>query len=206
MYDIIPLFSTPLYYSHLDGMDYNECNKEINLSTFMAIGNLISLSEEKSLLDRLPSLKQKIIQHLDTFLFEILCFDPFEYYIVDSWFVKIAPGGRSAMHNHSNSLFSGVVYIDIGDDREGIRFQSSSFISNNLNQVRYDFTHKKFNFYNSKSWDFYTKNGDIFIFPSGLNHQTLENKTNNFRYSLSFNVLPFNYSSNTVGGRSGEYL
>ena len=201
MSNIIPLFSTPLYQSHIDDIDYYECNREINLSTFQAIDNFLSLSEERSLIDRLPSLKQKIIKHLNTYLFEMLCFDPFEYYFVDSWFVKIAPGGRSAMHHHSNSLFSGVVYIDIGDGSEGIKFQSTTFGSNNLNQMRYELKHKKFNFYNSKSWEFFAKNGDIFIFPSGLDHQTLKNKTNNFRYSLSFNVLPYNYSCNVIGAK-----
>ena len=206
MSTIIPLFSTPLYQSHLDDIDYNECNREINLSTFQTFGNFLSLSKEKSLIDRLPLLKQKIIKHLNTYLFEMLCFDPFEYYFVDSWFVKIAPGGKSAMHNHTNSLFSGVVYIHIGDDCEGIKFATNNFISNDLNQMRYELTHKKFNFYNSRSWEFFTKKGDIFIFPSGLEHQPLENKTNNFRYSLSFNVLPYNYSCNVMGARSGEYI
>jgi len=201
MSSIIPLFSSPLYQSHLDDIDYDECNREINLSTFQAVDNFLFLSKEEFLMDRLPSLKQKIIKHLNTYLFEMLCFDPFEYFIVDSWFVKIAPGGESTMHDHPNSLFSGIVYIDIGDDREGIKFQSSNFVPNNFGQVRYHLTHKKHNFFNSKWWEFYTKKGDIFIFPSGLNHQTLKNKTNNYRYSFSFNILPYNYSCDGLGRR-----
>ena len=201
MSNIIPLFSTPLYRSHLDDIDYNECNKEIDLSTFKAIDGFLSLSKERFLIDRLPSLKQKIIKHLDTYLFEMLCFDPFEYYFVDSWFVRIAPGGESSMHDHPNSLFSGVVYIDIGDDGEGIKFKSSGFAPNNFGQMQYYLTHKKYNLYNSKWRDFYTKNGDIFLFPSSLMHQTLKNNTNNFRYSFSFNVLPYNYNCDGLGRR-----
>jgi len=201
MSNIIPLFSTPLYQSHIDDMDYNECNREINLSTFQADIDFLFVSKEKFLIDRLPSLKQKVIKHLNIYLFEMLCFDLFEYYIVDSWFVKISPGGESPMHCHSNSLFTGVVYIDIGDDGEGIKFESSSLAPNNLGQMQYYLTHKKYNYFNSKWWEFYPKNGDIFLFPSGLRHQTLKNKTNNYRYSFSFNVLPYNYSCDRLGGR-----
>jgi uncharacterized protein (TIGR02466 family) len=184
-------------------MDYSECFREINLSTFRIVsGEHLSLSEEKFLIDRLPSLKQKIIKHLNTYLFEMLCFDTFKYYIVDSWFVKIAPGGESIMHDHANSLYSGVVYIDVDNTTKGgIRFQFSNFGVNNFGQVRYDLSHKEYNLYNSKYWELYVENGDIFIFPSGLHHQTLKNISNNYRYSFSFNVLPYNYKSDELGGR-----
>lgn len=81
----------------------------------------------------------------------------------------------SDVHNHPPSLLSGVVYINVIDSyNQGmLRFYKS------LDHDTYD----KNNFL-----DFKPKTGSIIIFPGLAFHSITENKTNDTRISLSFQI------------------
>ena len=49
--------------------------------------------------------------------------------------------------------------------------------------------HKKFNTWNSETWWFPVKTGDLYMFPSSTTHQVQTKKGNNTRISLAFNTF-----------------
>jgi len=193
MSEIIPLFSTPLYRSNIIDLDYDEIYAQISLSNFKRVpDDEVYASTEKYILDVLPNLKRNIIKHLNIYLFEKLQLYPFEYYFPDCWFVKVPPfGGSSIYHMHPNSLYSGVVYIDVPEHGGGINYtyNSNSFKHN----VKYIFDVKEYNVYNSEGWIINPDKGDILITPSSTFHKILKNESNKDRHSFAFNILPFNY-------------
>jgi uncharacterized protein (TIGR02466 family) len=200
MSEVIPLFPTPIYCSHIDDLDYEECRSGISMANFVNVREGMFLSSNEYFLDAMPRLKQKIIDNVNTFLFKKLNLIPFEYYFPDSWFVKVVPDGCGDRHIHANSLYSGVVYIDVHDNETGIRFYSGE--SNRVSDsVKYNIGIKEYNHFNSKSWEFLPRNGDIFIFPSYAAHEVVTNTSNRDRYSFAFNILPFNYKCTDIGSR-----
>jgi uncharacterized protein (TIGR02466 family) len=200
MSDIIPLFSTPIYHSHIDDLDYEECYKGIANANFIEMFEGMQLSDNVFFLDDLPGLKQNIIKHVDNYLFKKLRLSPFEYYFPDSWFVKVRPEGCGDKHIHANSLYSGVVYIDVDENGGGIKFYSGE--SNRVTDtVKYNIDIAEYNLFNSKSWEFLPHNGDIFLTPSYASHEVMKNESNKDRYSFAFNILPLNYKNYKIGSR-----
>jgi uncharacterized protein (TIGR02466 family) len=200
MSEIIPLFSTPVYYSKINNLDVREIESQIHTTSFKEAYEKLWLSSEEYIIDKLPKLKQNIINHLNVYLFDKLCFEPFNYYFSDSWFVKITPNGKSNSHFHSNSLYSGVVYFDFYDNAGEITFMSpeSNYVKNT---VTYLINNKKNTIFNSNSWSHKPVFGDILIFPSYVFHQVIENNSAKDRFSFAFNILPDNYIYNSkVGG------
>ena len=196
MSEIIPLFSTPVYFSKINNLDVEEIKSQIYLTNFKEPYEKLWVSSEEYIIDKLPKLKQNIIDHISLYLFNRLCFEPFNYYFSDSWFVKVLPGGKSNSHFHLNSLYSGVVYFDFYDNAGEIIFMSPE--SNNVkNTVKYLINNKENNIFNSSSWSHKPVFGDILIFPSYLIHQVNENNSAKDRFSFAFNILPDNYIYNS---------
>lgn len=199
MNEIIPLFSTPVYYSNIENLDYDEIASQLQLSNFKDSYLNILLSTEEYVIDKLPKLKQNIIEHVNNYLFNNLQYKPYEYYFSDSWFVKIKSNGHSIKHLHTNSMYSGVVYLDLPKSGGEIKFYSTENNST-LNTVKYLTDVKESNIYNSNSWSFKPTRGDILLFPSYLFHQVLLNESSDVRHSFAFNILPDNYRCRSVIG------
>ena len=200
MKDIIPLFSTPFYKSRIEEYDYSEAFFQLDSAKFKDTSNGVWISTDDYVIDRMPMLKQQIINHVNRYLFEGMGYVPFDYYFPDSWFVKIGPTGLSGMHRHCNSLYSGIVYLECPGAGGEIRFYSPDGGSTN-NVVRYMIDKKVNNLFNSEDWVFSPEKGDIMMFPSYCMHNVLVNRSNRNRYSFAFNILPFNYKCNEPGGK-----
>ena len=82
-----------------------------------------------------------------------------------------------------NSLVSGVFYINADEKLDKIKFfkeHTYSTISLPTNN---------YNLFNSTSWWFTVKTGDIVLFPSSLTHMVETKEGDNVRTSLAFNVF-----------------
>ena len=192
MSEIIPFFSSPLYHSNIKDLDYFEIYTQLSVTNFKkSTHSELYVSTEEYILDYLPNLKQNIINHVDTYLFERIELKPFEYFINYCWFNKIPPSGYSEIHMHPNSLYSGIVYIDVSDEGGEINFRHNINLTNN--SIKYVPEVKKNNIYNSESWMIRPKEGDIIILPSGVLHEVLKNRSDKDRYSFAFNILPCNF-------------
>ena len=106
---------------------------------------------------------------------------------IDAWININKPGDYNHKHNHPNCHLAGVLWIKCPEDCGAIEFDSpSSFQSHNeLHSYIDDFKNQ-----NNLFHCFYFKptEGRILVFPSHLNHQVLQNKSNEDRISVSFNI------------------
>ena len=108
--------------------------------------------------------------------------DPF---VTQSWLNWTKPGQYHHKHAHPNSLYSGVLYIDVEDDRDRIYFYQEGY-----KQLKP--TYSEWNRWNSESWWLPIKRDQIVIFPSSLTHmvQTVPGEViGKERVSLAFNTF-----------------
>ena len=104
-------------------------------------------------------------------------------YITQSWVNWTKSGEEHHKHAHSNSLFSGVFYIDADEEYDSIKFfKRHTYESLTIEPYEH-------HLFNSESWTFKVKTGDIILFPSSLGHLVESKIGDNLRTSLSFNTF-----------------
>ncbi len=104
-------------------------------------------------------------------------------YITQSWVNWTQSGEEHHKHAHSNSIFSGVFYIDADEEYDSIVFfKRHTYESLTIEP-------NEFHLFNSESWNFKVKTGDIILFPSTLGHKVESKVGDNIRTSLSFNTF-----------------
>lgn len=103
--------------------------------------------------------------------------------ITQSWFNYTEEGQYHHTHEHPNSYLSGVIYFDADHDKDKIIFHKKGY-----QQIK--LPTEKFEWYNSDSWFFQVKTGDIVVFPSSLTHNVETKQGTNRRVSLAFNTFP----------------
>ena len=103
-------------------------------------------------------------------------------YITQSWLNYTETNQYHHKHAHPNSLVSGVFYINCHEEHDKIKF-----FNNNYRTIKLEV--KDYNIWNSESWWFSVKTGDIILFPSSLTHMVETKQGDNTRISLAFNVF-----------------
>jgi uncharacterized protein (TIGR02466 family) len=103
-------------------------------------------------------------------------------YITQSWLNYTETNQYHHKHNHPNSLISGVFYINCDE-----QFDKIKFFKEDYKTIKPEV--KDWNLYNSESWWFSVKTGDVILFPSSLTHMVENKEGTNTRISLAFNVF-----------------
>ena len=103
-------------------------------------------------------------------------------YITQSWLNYTETNQYHHKHSHPNSLVSGVFYINCDE-----KFDKIKFFNENYKTIKTEV--KEWNLWNSLSWWFPVKTGDIILFPSSLTHMVETKEGTNTRISLAFNVF-----------------
>ena len=103
-------------------------------------------------------------------------------YITQSWLNYTETNQYHHKHAHPNSLVSGVFYINCHEKHDKIKFFNDTYKTIKLEV-------KDWNIWNSESWWFTVKTGDIILFPSSLTHMVETKEGDNTRISLAFNVF-----------------
>ena len=106
-----------------------------------------------------------------------------ELYITISWVNYTETGEFHHSHNHSNSIISGVYYIET-DESDRILFESP-----NINALGFKVKTKEFNHWNSVDWWWETPKDNVLLFPSSLAHRVAPTTNKNIRVSLAFNTF-----------------
>jgi uncharacterized protein (TIGR02466 family) len=195
-YQITPLFAIPLYKSTIPEIDLITKKKLMNFEYEIPEDDGAPIThqetDERFILNRpeFSKLKKNIQDKIDHFLYEILEVERSQRWeITTSWVNRAPPGGYHAMHWHSNSLISGVVYIETNPNSGAICFHKDRSHKNIFTEtIRIDFINQ--NNLNSETLGFKPINNDILLFPSILNHSVSPNESDQDRYSLAFNVFP----------------
>jgi len=104
--------------------------------------------------------------------------------ITQSWFNYTETGEFHHKHTHPNSFISGVMYIQTDDTKDRIYFFENSY-------KQFKIPATDFNLYNSDSWWFEAKTGQLLLFPSKMEHMVETRPDVEYtRMSLSFNTFP----------------
>ena len=107
--------------------------------------------------------------------------------ITQSWVTKTTKNGWHSVHDHPNSMFSCVMYLQT-PPHSSIRFENKNSIFKNFN---FKFNHTKQTEYNMDNFELNVDNMDIVIFPSWINHSVDVNTTNIDRVVLGINAFVF---------------
>ena len=170
----------------LDKFEWTERDpKDITLADYKAYSG-----SSFDLLSRHSKLKKSIETCITSHIQETLKQNT-KYRMTTSWATKLGPGGYARLHYHANAWLSGV-YYPASHKSFRIRFY-------NLQQQWFD-EPKEYNTNNSVTWTIPVEENMVIIFPSLLCHELLTNESNNFRYSIAFNVLP----KGMIGGKDSD--
>lgn len=103
--------------------------------------------------------------------------------ITQSWLNRSTVGQQHHRHKHPNSVWSGVLYIEVGES-DKIMFHNENGMDGS-----FQFEVLDFNQHNSPSWWIPVNRGELLIFPSQLSHSVPPTESEE-RISLSFNTFP----------------
>jgi len=191
---IAPLFATVLYISILEDLDLTKINKLIKKMDFKKAGgkpgrdvdNISDISQDKQILNNksFKFLKKIIEKEFNTFKNNALQYHNTDFKITTSWIARSAPGQSSNYHNHTNCLYSGILYLATPINCGGISFL------NYFDKQTITLIPTKYTSYNSKEFIFNPKAKTICFFPSDIYHKILPNNSNEVRFSLAFNFFP----------------
>lgn len=135
-------------------------------------------------LDHLVSLLGTHIQRFGNSLLG----EPLRWLVKEIWLNVMAAGGQQSIHNHANSMVSGVVYLTSCDDAARTVFLrgmgGGEFVLRNTHAAM------QAGRFNSDKWIAPAPlAGDLILFPSYLLHQVPVNSGGE-RVSLAFNAIP----------------
>jgi uncharacterized protein (TIGR02466 family) len=180
------LFPTPIYFSTLNR---ELTNKELSfidktkLNSHNNEGNIVSndnyILNNKQFKDLKIELDLKVQDYFDKIICPANNITP---YITQSWLNYTETNQYHHKHQHPNSLVSGVFYINCDEEFDKIKFFKDGYKT-----IKPEI--KEWNIWNSETWWFSVKTGDIILFPSSLTHMVETKQGDNTRISLAFNVF-----------------
>jgi uncharacterized protein (TIGR02466 family) len=185
-FNIESIFSTPIYFSKLNR---KLTKKELSfidktkLDSYNNEGNTTSndnyILNNKVFKDLKDQLDLTVENYFDKVISPANNITP---YITQSWLNYTETNQYHHKHAHPNSLVSGVFYINCHEEHDKIKFFNDKY-----NTIKLEV--KDWNLYNSETWWFSVKTGDIILFPSSLIHMVETKQGDNTRISLAFNVF-----------------
>ena len=184
--DISSIFPTPVYISKLNR---ELTNKELSfidktkLDVYKNKGN--TASNDNYILNKkvFKDLKIDLDLRIQDYFNKIICTaNNITPYITQSWLNYTEINQYHHKHQHSNSLVSGVFYINCDD-----KFDKITFFNDIHSTIKPEV--KDWNIWNSETWWFSVKTGDVILFPSSLTHMVETKQGDNTRISLAFNVF-----------------
>jgi uncharacterized protein (TIGR02466 family) len=180
------IFPTPVYFSKLN----RKLNKKelsfidkTKLDVYKNQGN--TTSNDNYILNNkiFKNLKEELDLRVQDYFDKIICAtDDIKPYITQSWLNYTETNQYHHKHEHPNSLVSGVFYINCDD-----QFDKINFFKYQYKTIKPKI--KEWNLWNSESWWFSVKTGDIILFPSSLTHMVENKQGTNTRISLAFNIF-----------------
>lgn len=183
-FELYPLFPSVVYKEKLAiEFSASELDYLRSANTFLqALGN--NLSQDMFLLDhpRLINVKNTCLKHAQYYFTNIMKYK-YDLRLTNSWLNITQLNQEHALHNHTNSIVSGVLYIKVSDSSPSISF-------NRLTpQFLLNLKAEEYNFFNSMEWEVPVEDNTIIIFPSQCFHHVKKNLTSNDRISIAFNTF-----------------
>ena len=190
--EVLPLFSTPVYVDTCDlteidfNMEWqNPCGDDPTYGNNGKISANVNWLEVGLYAD----LKRTIEAHLSQYVFGVLGSSRgIELEHQSSWVNRHDKGDKARNHVHVNSMFSGVLYLQVPPDSGDLIFNVPAMNPTYCTStVSLDIVEP--NIYNQREVPFTPETGDIIIFPSHLPHYVTASNSDQPRYSLAFNYF-----------------
>ena len=180
------IFPTPIYISKLDrkltALELKFVDKS-KKDFYKNEGNITSnnnyILNEKPFANIKKELDLKVQDYFDKVISPANNIIP---YITQSWLNYTETNQYHHKHAHPNSLVSGVFYINCHEEHDKIKFFNDTYKT-----IKPEV--KDWNIWNSETWWFSVKTGDVILFPSSLTHMVETKQGDNTRISLAFNVF-----------------
>ena len=203
--EVVPLFSTPVY--HVVDTGFRCSEKEMrsvqNLSYSPSGLDTCLLSDNINLfkLNYFSRIKNECEKNLKYYTKEILCIKQ-DFYITNSWITKksLKSGYKKHQrHNHPNSIFSGVFYLDVEDGNNQKLFLGGK--PGFLDAFNFNYDYSKYDVLNTQTYSIPVNIGTCIIFPSHVIHWVEEIKTEGERIVMGFNC----FVKGKLGGKETVY-
>jgi len=181
------LFPTPIYMTNIDRtftkQELNFVNKQKNYCNKNE-GNIYTKNSYILNQKELKNIKEFLEQCCEDYLKKIICpKNNLKLYITQSWLNYTEENQYHHKHAHPNSVVSGVLYFNCDKNNDKIKFSSPK----GYEQIKPDVL--EYNLWNSETWWFSLKTGQLIMFPSSTTHQVDIKKGSNTRVSLAFNTF-----------------
>ena len=191
-FELFRLFSTPVLKGKLN-IDNNNLLKIKNIfekeKYVMNQNHSAERSKNIHILNKtkLKFLKDKIMNAFNIYKNDIFRYENTKMTMTTSWIARVKSNCVSDSHNHANSLFSGVYYINTNKNSGSITFNSFP-THKQIQPAPEDPT--QFTLDNSGQYTFFPENDMILLFPSHTYHKIQVNESDETRYSIAFNFMP----------------
>lgn len=181
------LFPTPLYKTDINRLFTNdELNFVQSQKNFVNKNDGNVSSSDNYILNRkeLKNIKKFLDDCCKDYLEKIICpKENIQLYITQSWLNYTEEHQFHHMHEHPNSVISGVLYFNSDEKNDKIKFTRLNRYQQIVPLI------KTFNIWNSHTWWFPVKSGELILFPSSTTHQVDVKQGKNTRISLAFNTF-----------------
>ncbi len=149
---------------------------------------LTTFYDNKNFLGNIGAYKlTEIINQRTREYFEILGLDSTAFIEVTSWLQYNQPGSYFIRHDHYGAITSGVIYLHVPEDCGGIVFHNP-LEARRCTTAFFQKIQQEENDYNFNHVKIIPKKGEMLIFEPWLQHTVQQNKSNESRISIGFNI------------------
>jgi len=178
--ETVPLFATPVFVIKQPEAEWHNkewLDKALSLQYRKNGGNWASVETNVLDLPEWKLLKDSVQTELDLIVrdFYDLDLNKTKIVITQSWLNVNNDSDHHPMHNHPNSMMSGVIYLNTGEE-DAIRFTDNRF-------------NTRMSFMPVPTMNHPVEKGDIILFDSQLPHSVDVAKRKEKRVSLAFNTF-----------------
>lgn len=182
--NIIGLFPQPLFNTTLD-LDADEV-AYLKSAPMRDVGNGQS-SEDPHILSKTPKLYEQVSNKADLFISK-LEYD-FPVKMQTSWTNLHKKGDWCHNHIHTNSMISGVLFLDTPPNTGEFCLKTPGSSGSRLFTSVFTFNYKKSNIYNNETYRVIPRTGQCLFFPSYMVHYVTANPQDLERWTVSFNFF-----------------
>ena len=136
---------------------------------------------------RLSRVKNFLDERMKNYIENVVELDD-KFVMTQSWSTITKRGESHHIHDHPNTMFSLVFYVSSEGEKSGnfvFDFQPSRLREG----WNFSFKVKRYNTFNSSTWEYVVNTGDLIIFPAWMYHYTRKNNTNKDRIVIGGNYF-----------------
>lgn len=172
-YEVLPLFSTPVYSSILNSVDENTINAINNLKFSRTEFDTSWKTETNKALTEFRGLRElgnDITREFTHYITNVLEFDTekLTFIMTNSWANKFDFDDYQQPRNFSNAIFAGQLFIDVDDSCGPLRFHKNAW--GDTWSTSFSLKRKSINTLNGEFLDIQPKKNQLLFYPAHLIH------------------------------------